>query len=132
MKRFNEFVFSDNLYSFSHLSLISEDSAYVVYKNLHSRPNPKGNIFVAAFTTAHARLHLYRAIEKLNERVLYMDTDSVVITQQPGQWKPQSGNFLGEWANEVSTGSRIIDFTTCGPKNYGFVDKGCKWCAENQ
>ena len=72
MKRFNELVFSDNLYTVSHLSLVNEDTAYVVYKNLHSRPNPKGNIFVAAFTTAHARLDLYNAIEKLNERMLYM------------------------------------------------------------
>ena len=70
MKQFNELVFSDNLYNISHLSLISEDTAYVVYKNLHSRPNPKGNIFVAAFTMAHTRLHLYKAIEKLNERML--------------------------------------------------------------
>ena len=123
IKRFNELVFSDNLYSVSHLSLISEDTAYVVYKNLHSRPNPKGNIFVAAFTTAHARLHLYKAVEKLDDRVLYMDTDSVVFTQQPGQWKPQLGNFLGEWTNEVTSGAKIIDFTTCGPKNYGYVTK---------
>ena len=123
MKQFNELVFSGNLYSVSHLSLISEDSAYVVYKNLHSWPNPKGNIFVAVFTTAHARLHLYKAIEKLNECVLYMDTDSVVFTQQPGQWKPQLGNFLGEWTNKVASGSKIIDFTTCGPKNYGYVTR---------
>ena len=32
IKRFNELVFSDNLYSVSHLSLISEDTASVVYK----------------------------------------------------------------------------------------------------
>ena len=126
MKQFNELVFSDNLYAVSHLGLVSEDTAYVVYKNLHSRPNPKGNIFIAAFTTAHARLHLYKAIEKLNERVLYMDTDSVVFTQQPDQWKPQLGNFLGEWTNEVASGSKIIDFTTCGPKNYGYVTKDAR------
>ena len=83
---FNKLVFSDNLYTVSHLSLVNEDTVYVVYKNLHSRSNPKGNIFVAAFTTAHAHLHLYKAIEKLNERMLYMDTDSMVFTQQPGQW----------------------------------------------
>ena len=52
IKRFNELVFSDNLYTVSHLSLVNEGTVYVVYKNLHSRPNPKGNIFVAAFTLA--------------------------------------------------------------------------------
>ena len=123
MERFNELVFSDNLYTVNCVSLVNEDTAYVVYKNLHSRPNPKGNIFVAAFTTAHARLHLYKAVEKLDERVLYMDTDSVVFTYWPGEWKPQLGNFLGEWTDEVLSGSKIIDFTTCGPKNYGYVTK---------
>ena len=98
----------------------------MVYKNLHSQPNPKGNIFVAAFTTPHACLHLYKAIEKLNKRVLYMDTDSVVFTQQPDQWKPQLGNFLGEWTNEVASSSKIIDFTTCGPNNYGYVTKDAR------
>ena len=100
MKRFNELVFSDNLYTVSHLSLISEDTAYVVYKSLHSWPNPKGNIFVAVFTISHARLHLYKAIEKLNEHVLYMDTDSVVFTQQPGQWRPRNWiDEKGGWMN---------------------------------
>ena len=87
---------------------------------------PKGNIFVAAFIMAHARLHLYKAVEKLNEHVLYMDTDSMVFTQQPGQWRPQLGNFLGKWTNEVASGLKIIDFMTCGPKNYGYVTKDAK------
>ena len=126
LKRFNELVFSDSLSTVSHLSLVNEDTAYVIYKNLHNRPNPKGNVLVSAFTTAHARLHLYKAIEKLNERVLYMDKDSVGFTQQPGQWKPQVGNFLGEWTNEVVSRSKIIDFTTCGSKNYGYVIKDAK------
>ena len=36
------------------------------------------NIFIATFTTAHARLRLYSVPEKFNERVLYFDTDSVI------------------------------------------------------
>ena len=75
---------------------------------------------------AHTRLHLYKGIEKLNEHMLYMDTDSVVFTQQPGQWKPQLGNFFGEWTNEVVSSFNIIDFTTCGPKNYGYVTKDAR------
>ena len=114
MKQFNELVFSNNLCTVSHLSLVNEDTVYVVYKNLQSA-QPQRKHFVAAFTTAQALLHLYKAIEKLNECVLYMDTDSMVFTQQPGQWKLQLGNFLGEWTNKVSTCSKIIDFTTCSP-----------------
>ncbi|GFU07966.1 DNA_pol_B_2 domain-containing protein [Trichonephila clavipes] len=39
------------------------------------------NIFIAAFTTCHARLKLYSEIEKLNASVLYFDTDSQLFTK---------------------------------------------------
>lgn len=32
------------------------------------------NIFIAIFTTAHARIKLYRALDLLQEQVLYFDT----------------------------------------------------------
>lgn len=86
-----------------------------------NKPNPKGNIFVAAFTTAHARLHLLKAVKRLGPRVLYMDTDSVVFNHTPGQWIPEISSFLGDWTDEVAQGSRIVDFTTCGPKNYCYT-----------
>ena len=38
-------------------------------------PSPVTNVFVAAFTTKHARLKLYSYLEKLQEQVLYFDTD---------------------------------------------------------
>ena len=40
------------------------------------------NVVVAAFVTAHARLHLYNDLQKLDRRVLYFDTDSVIFTQK--------------------------------------------------
>ena len=33
----------------------------------------KTNVFVAVFTTAHARLNLYEALETLQEHVLYYE-----------------------------------------------------------
>jgi lipopolysaccharide biosynthesis glycosyltransferase len=118
-ERFNELIFSDNLYSVINHSILTDDIAYVVYKNLHNKPNPKANIFIAAFTTAHARLHLYDAVQKLDDRVLYMDTDSVVFTSVPNSdnWVPELDNYLGGWTDEVK-GDQITKFTTCGPKNY--------------
>ena len=41
------------------------------------------NIFVACFTTSYARLKLYNALDILQERVLYFDTDSIIYTQKP-------------------------------------------------
>jgi len=35
---------------------------------------PNTSVVIAAFTTAQARLKLYRYLEKLQERALYMDT----------------------------------------------------------
>jgi hypothetical protein len=34
------------------------------------------NIFIAAFTTANARLRLYEMLDKLGKSVAYYDTDS--------------------------------------------------------
>jgi hypothetical protein len=121
MERFNDLLFSDNIYKPQHVSQISDDIAYVVYKNIFNKPNPKGNIFIAAFTTAYARLHLYEAVRNLDRRVLYMDTDSVVFDHFPGMWTPKLSNYLGDWTDEVAPGLRITDFVTGGPKNYSYV-----------
>ena len=41
-------------------------------------PHACSNVIVAAFVTAQARLKLYGILEKLNEPVLYFDTDSII------------------------------------------------------
>jgi hypothetical protein len=121
VERFNELLFSDNIYKVLRVTPITDDIVYVVYRNIFNKPNPKGNIFIAAFTTAHARLHLYEAVSRLDRQVVYMDTDSVVFRHFEGLWTPHLGNFLGEWTNEVAEGWDIISFTTCGPKNYSYT-----------
>jgi hypothetical protein len=45
---------------------------------------PTVNAVIAAFVTAQARLKLYSYIEKLQERVLYFDTDSIIYLTRPG------------------------------------------------
>jgi hypothetical protein len=121
LARFNELVFSDNAYEVLFVDLVSDNVAYVVYKPCFPKPNPKGNIVVALWTTALARLHLYEnALEKLGPRVMYMDTDSVVFRHKAGQWKPSLSNYLGGWTDEIPSGWKIVKFITCGPKNYGY------------
>ena len=46
-------------------------------------PHACSNVIVAAFVTAQARLKLYEPLEKLNERVLYFDTDSIIYHHKP-------------------------------------------------
>ena len=82
--------------------------------------NGKTNLFVAAFTTCHAHLKLYSYLHALQEQVLYFDTDSVIYSREPGQPELPLGDFLGDLTNEVDHGDHIVDFTSGGPKNYGY------------
>ena len=82
-------------------------------------------VVVATFVTAQARLKLYGVLEKLNERLLYFDTDSIIYVHKPDLWNPTIiNNRLGEWTDEVPN-ARIMKFVGMGPKNYGYeyVDK---------
>ena len=77
------------------------------------------NIFVAAFTTAHARLKLYDALDHLKESVLYYDTDSIIYVSN-GSNDPPTGDYLGEFTDELD-GKYITTFVSGGPKNYAYT-----------
>src|SRR5262249_47508012 len=82
--------------------------------------------FIAAYTTAFARLKLYSYLEKLGERVLYFDTDSVIYTTKPGEAPLETGEFLGDLTDELGEygpGAYISDFVSAGPKNYAYQVK---------
>lgn len=68
------------------------------------------NIFIAAFTTCHARLKLYSEIEKLGDAVLYFDTDSIIY-ESCGTNDPPTGNFLGQFTDELN-GDTIKTFVS--------------------
>ncbi|XP_048008700.1 uncharacterized protein LOC125243250 [Megalobrama amblycephala] len=59
------------------------------------------NVFIGAFTTAHARLELYDVMDKLGDRLLYTDMDSLLFTSKDGDWEPPLGPFLGDLTNEL-------------------------------
>lgn len=80
------------------------------------------NVIIAAYTTAQARLKLHSYLEKLDRRVLYADTDSIVFTTKPGEWEPELGDYLGDLTNEVPD-NEIEVFVTGGPKNYAYTLK---------
>ncbi|CAC5420512.1 unnamed protein product [Mytilus coruscus] len=60
--------------------ILDENIVLTEYKEKeeYSKPNPSVNVYIALFTTAHARLKLYELLDILQERVLYMDTDSCI------------------------------------------------------
>ena len=82
-------------------------------------PSSKTNIFIAAFTTAWARLELYSYLDKLTEQVLYFDTDSIIYRWKRGLPEIQTGPFLGQMKDELE-GDCIREFVTGGPKNYAY------------
>ena len=114
--------------------LINDDSIIVKSVNVYSEdvlevttvkkegawaPNTRGNIFIALFTTAIARLKLYEALDVLQQRVLYYDTDSVIYKSKHGQDRLPLGKFLGQFTDETG-GDTIEEFGSAGPKSYSY------------
>ena len=116
---------SDTLTDVHTVRVCSQVSLEEVYSNLKENQPDNGrvNIFIAAFTTCWARLNLYSYLEQLQQQVLYFDTDSVIFSWKPSQPDIPLGDFLGEMTNELDDGDYIIDFTSAGPKIYGYKTK---------
>ncbi len=82
--------------------------------------NGRTNIFIACFTTCHARLKLYTYLKQLGEQVLYFDIDSVIYSHVGNQPSLENGDYLGDLTDKLDPGQTIVDFTSGGPKNYGY------------
>lgn len=82
------------------------------------------NVCIAAYVTTHARLKLYSYLEKLGDRVLYYDTDSIIYISREDEWVVPTGSCLGEMTDELEDyghDSYIVVFASGGPKNYSYV-----------
>ena len=111
----------------STLRICNEDVLEAVYTEIEENitPSNKTNVFVAAFTTAWARLRLYEALDVLQQQVLYYDTDSVIYRWKPGQPSIPIGDYLGQFTDELE-GDVIEEFVSGGAKNYAFRTRGGK------
>ena len=115
------------------VEIVNEDMIHVY----HSYDDPcipiqtNTNIFVASFTTCYARLKLYQTLDRLQQQVLYFDTDSVVYWWEPGLPEVPLGPYLGQFTNEIKPveidgivhQDYITEFVSAGPKNYAYVTK---------
>ena len=114
-------LITDTTKEISTIRLCTDDVLETVYTSVQENA-PKGtktNIFVAAFTTCHARLKLYQSLDKIQHNVLYYDTDSVIYKWRPGlPWIP-TGDFLGDMTDELD-GDVIKEFVSAGAKNYAY------------
>jgi DNA polymerase elongation subunit (family B) len=95
----------------------------VAIANFHNNDeytiHQKSNVYIAAYVTAYARLKLYEALEILQEKVLYFDTDSVVYCSPTGDHLVpiSTSGDLGTWTDE-SPGDFFTEFVSSGPKTY--------------
>lgn len=80
------------------------------------RPKLKTTYLPAAiFCPMYGRLMLFNHLDKLGERVLMCDTDSIkYITGSPQDYQIPTGDCIGDWETEDST----TCFVSLGPKTY--------------
>ena len=101
--------------------------------------SPMTSVVIASFTTAQARLELFKYLHTLGPRALYHDTDSVFYISREASCEHDlpTGVALGELTNELASnesGTYITSFLSGGPKFYkykfkksdGVEEYGCK------
>ena len=75
---------------------------------------------------------LYEELYKLDNRILYYDTDSIIfLSKDEACYEPQLGDYLGKFTSEVKIkdGNHIIEYVSAGPKNYAYkLDSGKTFC----
>ena len=108
---------------------VSGDHIFISYiDKRESVNNTLGNtsIAIAASTTANAGIRLYTELKKLDKRVLYHDTDSIIYEYIPEEYNIQLGEYLGDWTCETD-GKPIDEFVSPGAKSYAYkVNKKVK------
>jgi len=90
------------------------------------------NDVIGSYVTARARLHLYSYLDRLQERALYTDTDSVVFIQtRDGDALVEIGDCLGAMTSELKPDEIVSEFVSGGPKKYAYKTWNSVTGAEN-
>jgi len=102
-------------------TITEEVSVARLSDNDHMTEHSKSNVYISAFITGYARMKLYEdALEVLQEKVLYFDTDSVIYVSPTGEHliTPDTTGALGLWTSELKVGDYYTEFVSAGPKTY--------------
>lgn len=103
-------------------------------KNLVDISNER-NIFIAAATTAWARIEVYKHADKISTKtetqLFYVDTDGLIFSTNRFPFQTIStGNFMGDLTNELKENEWISLFLSAGPKNYAYQTNLSKTCVK--
>jgi hypothetical protein len=75
------------------------------------------NKVIRAFLTAGAHIHLYSYLDRLQDKAIYCDTDSVLYIQpNEGPALVETGDNLGEMTTELKPNKIISEVVCAGPK----------------
>ena len=79
VSEFYEILLDDKLDNIK-FQFINDDMVQMTYsfKDQFVDNSKNTNVYIACFTTSHARLMLYNKLDYLKEKVLYFDTDSII------------------------------------------------------
>ena len=124
---------TDHSKNFLDFHIMNENVILLEFKNSDDfdPANFNTNVLISAFCTCWARLELWNIMNKLGNRVLYHDTDSIIFSvDEKDRYIPELGDYLGQLTNELcckelgckgcDEGHWITEFVSCGPKNYSF------------
>jgi len=80
------------------------------------------NEVIGAYVTAGARIHLYRYLDRLGERAIYCDTNSVIYIKPKDEPNLiETGDKLGDMTSELRSTEYVSEFVSGGPKNYAYT-----------
>jgi len=111
----------DNKVELKNEVLIDDETLYVSYieKEESLTSLMTTNLGLAGFVTANARLRLYKELYKLNDRVIYCDTDSIIYEYDKTKYNVVEGECLGEW--ELEENGNLKEVYCLAPKTYGYT-----------
>lgn len=109
------------------LFFANEKTSYVQWgyaedaKSLMPSPNKDVSLISAIYCTAQARIILLSEMLRLGHRVLYTDTDSMIFIASGDYYKPQTGESVGMFSDElkkISPHCKGVEFVSTAPKSY--------------
>jgi hypothetical protein len=80
------------------------------------------NEVIGAYVSAGAKINLYRYLDRLQEKTIYCDTDSVIFIQPRDEPRlVETGDNFGYMTSELNPYEIISEFVSAGPKNYAYT-----------